>query len=211
VTKGDWKEFYGLILAADDMMRAGPRGEAAISLMFSVLSDYGMADVRAAVGKHVKGSPYPVKPADIVSLIDGAPDERSLLAWETFLRAAERYGCYDSVRFPDPAYHYAIQHMGGWERLSEELHRMTDKEIQFRSRDWRRLYEAGLRIAAWGGERGKERVPEYLWGFFERDNREKNRLDCLPEVIMIGGAEDAPALPEPASASILVMPGRGAS
>jgi hypothetical protein len=184
--ESDRKCFRELINAADAAMNAQPRSDAAVDLMFEVLRDCEICDVRAAVNAHVRASPYAVKPSDIVSHIDDTPDESSTLAWLTFLGAVDRYGYYDSVRFPVPAYHYVIQHMGGWERLSEKYRALTDKELLLLSKDWHRLYEIGLQCATWSGEVGKEPVPAYLWVFYERDNREKGCLDFLPEVIDIG-------------------------
>jgi hypothetical protein len=179
----DWGKFCALVRAADETISARPRSEPAMALMFEALLAFDIADVARAVSHHVRKSPYPVKPSDVASFLEGSPEERSQAAWRTFLRAVGRYGYYDSVRFPDPAYHYAIQELGGWERLCEELHCLTDREAQFRAREFRQPYETGLRVASWDGAPGKVRVPQYLWGFFERDNREQRRLGFVPEAV----------------------------
>lgn len=177
----DWNAFCDLMRTADEVaVNTKPRSEAALALMFGVLRRFGFDDVRDAVSRHVSESRFAVTPSDIVRLIDGSPDERSQAAWRLFLRAVERHGYYDSVRFPGPAYHYAIQQLGGWERLCGELSGLTDRELQFRAKDWRQLYETGERVASWDGEGGKARVPAYLRGFYERDCREKGLPAFVP-------------------------------
>jgi hypothetical protein len=180
--KSDWPKFYALIRSADEVISV-KRSEAAISLMFEALTKYSVEDVELALRQHVKQSPYQVKPADIVAHIEGLPEERSLLAWRTFLRALDRYGYYESVRFPDPAYHYVILQLGGWTRLCDEFHGLSDRELQFRSKGWRQMYEIGLRKASWSDEPGMAAMPLYLPGFYELDNREKGFLYCVPAVI----------------------------
>jgi hypothetical protein len=189
VKNRDWKVFCNLIHAADEVTVGKPRSEAALALMFEALKGHTLDEIKDAVSKHISVTKFAITPADITRLISGSPEEKSAVAWQTFLRAFDRYSFYDSVRFPDPAYHYAIQQLGGWERLCEDLQGLSDRELQFRAKDWRQLYEIGLRRASWGGEPGKIAVPQYLWGFFERDNREKHLEKFIPEVIDIETGE----------------------
>jgi hypothetical protein len=198
----DWKKFCGLIRAADEVTAGKPRSEAALGLMFKALERHDFAAVARAVAMHVDASRFAVTPADITRLIEGSPEERSQAAWRLFLRAVDRHGFYDSVRFPDPAYHYAVMQLGGWERVCEEFHGLTDKELQFRAKDWRQLYETGERVASWDGEQGKAEVPKYLEGFFERGNLEGGHSGHLPDVL---DAETGEKL----SREALMQPGRG--
>ena len=184
MSEQDWAEFYRLaeMTARVCFVQRKDRAEweEQVRFLFELLGEYGIEDVRQAMRRHVKTQKFFPTPADITRLIEGAPEERSLAAWRLFLQAVGRYGFYDSVRFPDPAYHYAVERLGGWERLCEEFHGLTDREIQFRAKDWRQLYETGLRVASWDGETGKVKVPQCLWGFYERDCRENNRLEFVP-------------------------------
>jgi hypothetical protein len=183
----DWAEFYAMceMIARTCFVQRKNREEweEQIRFLFELLSEYSLDCVKQAMYRHVKTQKFFPTPADITRLIEGSPEERSLAAWRLFLRAVGRYGYYDSVRFPDPAYHYAIGQLGGWERLCEELHSLTDREIQFRAKDWRQLYETGLRVASWDGGAGKVKVPGYLPGSFERDCRDSNRLGFVPKAI----------------------------
>lgn len=186
MTKDDWRRFCALIAAADEVTVGRARSEKALALMFRALQQYGYAEVEGAVAGHIAGCKFAVTPADVARLIGGTPEERSGLAWRVFLGVVERYGYYDSVRFPDPAYHYAVMQLGGWERVSRELMQLPERELQFRAKEWRMLYEIGLRTASWEARHGRVRVPQTLTGFYERDNRDRRFADFVPRAVEIG-------------------------
>lgn len=203
----DWRAFCALIKASDEALSAKPRNETALAMMFSVLADYAIDDVRRAVEHHMRSSPYPVKPADVSSFLDGSPDERSAVAWETMLRAVERFGYYDSVRFPEPAYHFVIEQMGGWLRLCEEWNMLTDREIRFRRTEFCRLYELGLRKSSWVNEPGKVQVRGYLLGFHDVHNAANGYALESPVFEVSTGKElSRQALESPAQDNITALP-----
>jgi hypothetical protein len=179
----DWKAFCMLIKAADEVTVGKARSGAALTLMFRAMEEFEFAQIEAAIEEHIRHNKFAPTPADITRLISGSPEDKSAVAWRFFLRALEQHGFYDSVRFPDPAYHYAIIQLGGWERIGAEYHELTDKELQFREKGWRQLYEIGLRVAAWDEIPGKYHVPEYLAGFYERDNVSKGLENFIPPVV----------------------------
>lgn len=170
--KDDVQGFCKLIEGADKTMGAKPRDKDALMLMFNALRQYSLVEISAAVCKLLLESPYIVKAADIARVIGGTPSDRSALAWQTFKRALFEHGSFDSVAFGDPAAHYTIIRMGGWERLAKELEILDDRELEFRSKTWRQIYERGLEVASFDDIPGRERVPRYLWGECERNNRE---------------------------------------
>jgi len=198
MTKQDWQAFCAVIRASDEAQGVKSRSEAALSLMFSLLGDCAIDDVRRAVLRHVQTSPYAIKPSDIRGFLEGTEADKSAAAWRTFLRALDRHGYYDSVVFPDPGYHYAVVQLGGWEKLGREWHALTERELDFRRAEWQRLYEIGLRVAGWDGEPGKVAVPRRLVGFYERNNSECGYLEHVPPVVMIGQGGALAALPEEA-------------
>lgn len=175
----DWTKFCELIQGADETITGKFRTEKALSLMFTGLMKYELADIAAAILDYVgtQKLPVPINPAEIISRIQGDKTERSALAWRHFLQAVDRYGVYDSVRFPDPAFHFAIDQLGGWERVSEEYIDLTDKERQFREKNFRQLYEIGLREATW------DNVQRYLPGRYERENVAGGHDQFIPPVI----------------------------
>lgn len=148
------------------------RTEVGLKIMFTALSKYDLSSIARAVMDHIAHSSYPIKPSDIVEAIEGNASEKSLLAWEVFKSALEHHDAFESIAFPDAAIHFVIMRMGGWIRLANELYDLTDRELEFRSKAWRQLYEVGLKVASWTGEDGKVRVPAYFVGESEVNNRQ---------------------------------------
>lgn len=204
----DWQAFCDIIRASDEVTAGKTRNVLALGMMFRVLERYSLEDIVKAVDEHIRTNKFAVTPADIIRHLDGSPDDKSTAAWRTFLRTMERYGYYDSVRFPDPAFHYVVEQLGGWERIGHEWHQLTEREIEFRRKEWVHLYEIGLRVASWGGETGKVSVPKYLCGFYERDNREGGHLDFIPDVVDVatGNRIDRHALESQAPDNIIALP-----
>lgn len=183
----DWQEFFTLIHDADALTvgrdRENPIRE--IGLMFRNLSIYTLDQIKDAVSALLRKCKYKMTIADIVGYIDSTEQEQSLAAWDLFIRVVEVVGSDDSVRFPNPAFHYVIERMGGWERVANYFDRLSDDVREFRKKDWRSAYETGLRKASWSPERGKVAVAPYLIGFFERDNREKGFPEGIPDILLI--------------------------
>lgn len=208
----DWTRFYQLaeIIARVCFVQRKSRDEwdEQVTFLFEMLSEYDFESVKKAMQRHVKTQKFFPTPADIVRLIEGSSEDRAVVAWRCFLQAVERFGYYDSVRFPDPAYHYVVEQLGGWERLGYEWHNLTDRDLQFRRAEWCRLYEIGLRVASWDDEPGKVRVPKFLRGYYERDNREGGYLEFVPDVIEIstGKRISRQALESPAQDNISALP-----
>lgn len=184
----DWKSFCELIRAADEVTAGKARTREGLTLMFEALKLYSLAQVSEAISGHIKKSPYAVKPADVIRYLDGSPEELASLAWREFINALDRYAYYDSVRFPHPAYHYAVQQYGGWQSISREWHDLTSKELEFRAPEFKRLFEVGLRKASWDGDSGTVRVPAYLVGYYESHNRSIGGKN-IPDVIEIATGE----------------------
>ena len=178
----DWKPFCALMNAAAESLGAKPRSETGLLLIFEALRPYPLEAVRAAIGRHLvssEGKYFPTA-AHIVQQIQGTEAERAELAWRRVVAAVSRWGCYESVRFPTPAYHFAIRELGGWERLVAMVNEMTDKELEFFGQKFAKLYSMGERCASWKAAPGREAVPPYFPGSFERENRTRGFLDHIP-------------------------------
>lgn len=130
--------------------------------LFDALSPYPYEAVEAAVKGSCRHERFFPMLADIVTRIEGTSEERAAMAWALVLRAMGRWGYWDSVRFPDPAIHFAIQQMGGWRRLCSSL---TNDELPFRGRDFAQHYSMFDRV------RHATSVPAYLAGAHELNNR----------------------------------------
>lgn len=150
--------------------------------MFSVLARFEFKDIQRAVQLHLNGSEgkfFPT-PSHIINILEGEPEDRSEVAWREFRRAVEKYGPYESVRFPKPAFHYAIKMLGGWLRVNQNIGEMTEKDIEFFGKDFKRLYTVGEQQATWAN------VPSYFPGEFERHNCGVDAFnEFVPDVYLV--------------------------
>lgn len=178
----DWGAFCDMITAAAKVTRTRPPDNAGLTLFFDLLAGYSLEQVQAAMAAHLVGAEgkYFPTPAHIVQQLRGTEAERAELAWRRVVAAVSRWGCYESVRFPTPAYHFAIRELGGWERLVAMVNEMTDKELEFFGQKFAKLYSMGERCASWKAAPGREAVPPYFPGSFERENRTRGFLDHIP-------------------------------
>lgn len=183
----DWNEFLHAIRNAAVLTGKTNLTREALDLYFDVMQDYSIEQVKQAVEAHMHGSEgrYFPTPSHLIQQIQGNSTERAYYAWRVLLKAIDKYGYYDSVRFPDPAYHYAIALLGGWMTVSEELGGLSEKELTFRRPEFVSLYQRGERVATFGREQGKERVAAYLLGAYERDNTANSYTDHIPPVVEI--------------------------
>lgn len=200
-TAEEFSSFVLLMGQAAEITAGGkPMSKGAAQLMYSLLrGDLTHEQVVTGIKAHINstGGRFMPTPADIRRHTNGTDEERGQLAWRFFKAKLERYGFYDSVRFPHPAYHYAVEQLGGWRRIGEEWHSLTDKEIEFRGKDFIKLYLIGERVASWYAEHGKVRVRPYLAGFHEIDSAAKDFTKAIPEIIDVttGNKVDRRELP----------------
>ena len=165
--KRDLSKFRELMHMAAVMTKTyGKNVEDAVTVYFAALEPYSLAEVKAAVMWlcNYGDGEFPTVP-DIRSRIEGSVEDRAALAWASVLRAMARWGYYDSVRFPDPAIHFAISQMGGWMHLCATL---KDETIPFRGKDFAQYYAMGKRLGP------QARPAAYLVGKHEANARERN-------------------------------------
>lgn len=182
--------FVKLMGQAAEITAAGrPISKDAAQTMYGLLrQDLSHEQICAGIKKHLNSTGGRFMPtiADIRKQVGGTEEERGLLAWRFFLRVFGRWDFYESVRFPHPAYHYAIEQLGGWTRIGKEWHDLTEKEMEFRGKDFMRLYLIGERVASWHTEEGKVRVRPYLAGFHEIHNISRGfEHHAIPDVINV--------------------------
>ena len=176
----DWIPFCALMKATAETCATEPKSKNALGLTFAVLSKYSLEQVKAAVMRHFAtkdGKFYPT-PSHIINLIEGDSEDRAELAWRLFLRAIQVNGYYNSVTFENPAIRYAIFHLGGWIKINEELNKLSEKELSFWGKDFKRLYTVGER------EANDKNVPSYFQGAIEADNKFHGYDDFMPEIYL---------------------------
>lgn len=171
----DFKKFMALLALVADTYSQPRLSEDAVKLYFKVLSDYSLDEVSQAIMEHIKQSPYMPKPADIIRIIEGTAEDRASEAWYYVLKAIQQYGYYESVQFDNPAIHYAIERMGGWQKLCQ----LTEEELPFRERDFIKHYIRGERMASW------DKVPLRFMGKHEQDNVFNGWDDMIPDTVFI--------------------------
>lgn len=158
----DYKRFVELLEWAKTLttMPNGKELGAMALAMFDELAQYPFELVAASVRVHCRSEKFFPMLADIVKRIEGTEADAAATAWAMVLKAMRKWGYYDSVRFPDPAIHYAISQMGGWIHLCSTL---RDETEPFRKKDFAGYYAVGRRT--------REAIPAYLTGQHEAENR----------------------------------------
>ena len=148
--------------------------DALLEVYWRILEPFDDSDCLSMFKRIVVELKFFPKPAEMVNMLRGDTEERSISAWLEALAAVKRFGNYQSVRFADPAIHAVIQAMGGWPRFAL----MEADEEKWRQKEFERLY----RVLA-ENPRGKH--PEYLPGEHEIKN-EAMGYDVKPQIGLIG-------------------------
>ena len=162
----DFASFMRLI----SKVTAVPNGKSVdemIDALFTLLEEYPFEVVKGAVKRHCEINKFFPMLADIVSQIKGTPDERALLAWGLVLKASNKYRLRESIRFPIPAIHFAIEQMEGWTEFCKTL---TPDNKDFRAKTFMSYYKLGEKCATW------ENVCEYFPSDGERIAIESGRV-----------------------------------
>lgn len=142
------------------------------------LKDYSFVEVQHALGEvlknpDIKKHPYFPLPTDIVAIIDGDINTKSLLAWIEVTKAIREIGHYDSVIFADELIHAVICDMGGWIKLCQH----TEKEMPFVQRDFERRYQIYCR-------RRPEILPKHLTGHIAQQNAVNGHEKSIPPAVV---------------------------
>lgn len=127
--------------------------------LFASLSQYPLDVVAEALNAHCKNEKFFPVLADIVRQIEGTPEERAALAWALVMKAKRKYKLRKSIKFPLPAIHFAIEKMGGWEKIYWSVDDMNEG---FKAAEFQRFFKIGERCASWKDEQGKIKVCPYF-------------------------------------------------
>lgn len=124
------------------------------------LDSYPFDDVRKAIIRYShEGKKMPI-PSDIVKIINGSEEDRSLSALMKVEHAMRTHSGYDTVIFDDPIIHAVIIELGGWIRLG----RLTENELIWWKKDFEERYRHHLRMGI------QQEVPSKLLGIFDQAN-----------------------------------------
>ena len=171
--------------------------DGVIALYWQGLSQYEIADIEAAIGRHLQNpdtGQWMPKIADIVRMIDGTTQSAAAMAWAKVMRAVGSVGQYQSIAFDDAIIHLVIDDLGGWPGICQS----EEAEIPFLQKRFETSYRA-YRM------RGSD-VPShhrYLVGVCEMQNAPKGYQSDPPRLVgdleraraVMAGGSDAPRLP----------------
>ena len=166
MTRDDYKEFCNFMGAAAEAVGKQSPSDAALMLSFEALKKYSIEQIQGAIAAHLAGPDgrFMPTPSHIVEQIDGKPQDRAAVAWALVEREMDVAKGYESVRFPLPAYHYAIEQIGGWISLTDKYDGASVRDVQILFQKFAQFYGIAERLGiSW------EDVPAYLIGFYEHE------------------------------------------
>ena len=171
--------------------------DGVIALYWQGLSQYSIADIEAAIGRHLQNpdtGQWMPKIADIVRMIDGTTQSAAALAWAKLMRAVGSVGQYQSLAFDDALIHLAVDDLGGWPGICQT----AEAEIPF----LQKRFETAYRAYRMRGSDVPAHLP-YLVGVSEMQNAPKGYPSDPPRLVgdleraraVLAGGSDAPRLP----------------
>ena len=164
MNKSDKVRFAHIMKASFEVYGKGI-SDIAMQMYWNVLECYDIKQVENGLAAHLsdpKSGQYPPKPADVIRHITGGNvEDREAVASYAFTRAYNAIGTsggiYASVAFDDPAIHFSIMLMGGWEAFCS----MDETVLDFKRRDFIKGYMAYKPGAPY---------PSHLIGLIEKQN-----------------------------------------
>lgn len=171
----DKKRFLSCLVATSEYY-GKPMSDAVIGLWWEGLKAYDIAAIEHAFASHVKNpdtGQFMPKIADVVKMIGGTTNDRSLVAWAKVDKAVRQVGPYETVVFDDPLINRVLHDMGGWMILAEK----TDDDWPFVAKEFEQRYR---------GYAMRDEIPEYpskLIGMFEATNNKNGHKYDGPIVI----------------------------
>lgn len=178
----DLDKFSKLIAGVFGMHMRDASNEV-IDIYYRALEKYSIEELHTAFSEHVRNpdsGTFIPKPADIIRILEGDSNKKSLEAWVKAYKAISHAGSGATVIFDDPIIHAVIYVLGGWERFCFEVTIKTEKFIK---KDFLEFYKMYL---------GKDNFeyPRKLIGRTERINNEKGFLDQKLDIHYIGNFPD---------------------
>ena len=161
VTENDRQAFDEILDFVNDLtiMPGGKDLSRMKTALFTSLSQYPLDVVAKALNAHCRSEKFFPTLADIIRQIEGTPDERAALAWALVMKAKRKYKLRKAIRFPVPAIHFAIEKMGGWEKIFWSV---DDSNESFKGAEFQKFFKIGERCASWDFEPGKIKVCSYF-------------------------------------------------
>ena len=172
MTAQDYTEFstFMELISKVTAMPNGKNAKEVTHALFTFLSEYPFDVVKCAVIKHCKENKFFPMLADIVRQIEGTTEERAAMAWALLLKARKKYELRKTIRFPNPAIHFAIEQMGGWKHV---YYGIDDENEDFKAKTFETYYCVGEKVANW------DNVCSYFISDFDKYLMQHNDLKKL--------------------------------
>lgn len=147
--------------------------EFRIMAYLKALEPYGDEQIEAAIWKAASVFKFFPKPAELLELIEGIPNDKAWEAWETLLGAIARIGPWKSVEFRDSRISRVVDVLGGWLKVCE----WTEDELKWRRDEFMGAYKA---MRDGGAVRA-------LPGITHLENARSGYLENIPDPILVDG------------------------
>ena len=157
----DWKAFRGYLSGVYEQYGKSAPTDAGARIMFEALRPLTLEQVLHGMNAHVQNNRYmPPNAAAILEEAHGRPEDRARDAYGKVVQALRRIHSGESVRFDDPAIHWALVNgCGGWTGFAQM--ETADAQLVFE-----KFYCSAVRL---GKTWGMDGVPDHLEGWREID------------------------------------------
>ena len=132
----DKKAFAEMMAAGCAVYDRKPMEKAALQMYWQLLTRFEIADVQAAMQRHMERSEWFPKPADLIKQITGESGKNAITLWTRIISNLER-GNYDLDQFDGKARN-ALQAIGGMKQLGLTSYDVLD----FKRKAFIEAYEA---------------------------------------------------------------------
>lgn len=158
---GDYKRFKDLWRNACETALGRVPDETGLNLVFGALHQFGFEDVRGALIECLRDSAFKPTPAAVIEqLTGGSPEDRATQAYGIVKKALRRINSGESVRFDDPAIHWALENgCSGWTGFAK----MDEIDSE---RIFTKYYAAAVRM---GKSWDSGDVPDHMQGRREKE------------------------------------------
>lgn len=118
--------------------------EILVEVYWDSLKRFDFKAVGVAFKRHYEGESgaFWPKPSDIITIIEGSSEDRSIVAWYKVDKAVRERGPYVSVLFDDPVIMATIEQMGGWVDFCNSP---DEEDHKFKGERFKKAYRANLK------------------------------------------------------------------
>lgn len=145
-------------------------------IYFRALGEFDRSEIQRAVDQSVTTLTFFPKPAELIRLIEGTPEEASQGAWVSLENARAKIGYWQSLWIEDPALSQSLlDTFGGWLAFCDSMHVVCDSEtgrqIAGLSPEMQRAKQKEFAVNYARAKKNPRNVSRYHAGRCESENR----------------------------------------